>query len=210
MVVQIYRNSRFHKSFWHKHKGITGIALALLVLVVTSSIWLSAISNWLTIPSTIDLQTSDVIAVHGGNPDRTDYAIALYHRNLAPELWQTGYARTQIVFREVIKNEPDPSAFRFLTTTSTWSDGMAIAQMIRERKVHSVIIVTDWWHSRRALCSTMEQLQGYPVTISFSASPSPAGPQNWWRNADIRANVLSELLKMVYYSIRYGWTPWGC
>ena len=184
--------------------------LLILLPIILVSIWGPIIGNWISVPSTENIFQADAIVVHGGNPFRTDFAIALYHRNLAPELWQTGYARTQIVFREVIKNEPDPSAFRFLTTTSTWSDGTAIAQMIRERKVHSIIIVTDWWHSRRALCSTMEQLQGYPVTISFSASPSPANPQNWWRNADIRADVLSELLKMVYYSIRYGWTPWGC
>ena len=184
--------------------------LFILVILISATYWLPAIGEWLAMPATVHLQPADAIIVHGGNPERTDYAIALYHLGLAPELWQTGYARTQIVFREVIKNESDPSAFRFLTTTSTWSDGTAIAQMIRERKLHHVIIVTDWWHSRRALCSTMEQLQGYPVTISFSASPSSASVINWWQNSEIRDDVLRELVKFVYYGVHYGMVPWGC
>ena len=193
-----------------RYRSISISVLLMLVVLISSAYWLPVIGFWLAIPSAADLQPSDAIVVHGGNPFRTDYAMALYHRGLAPELWQTGYARTQIVFREVIKTEPDPAAFRFLTTTSTWSDGTAIAQMIRDRKLHHVIIVTDWWHSRRALCSTQEQLQGYNVSINFSSSPSPAGPDSWWHNAEIRDDVLSELGKMVYYTFRYGWKPWGC
>ena len=187
-----------------------GITIGILLLVLSSSAWLPAIGGWLAIPATLDLASADAIAVHGGNPLRTDYALELYRRGLAPELWQTGYARTQSVFLETIEHERPQQAFHFLTTTSTWSDGTQIAATIRSRKLHSVIIVTDWWHSRRALCSTEQQLQGYDVAISFESSPSPAGPSNWWRNAEIRGDVSSELVKMVFYTLRYGMRPWGC
>jgi uncharacterized SAM-binding protein YcdF (DUF218 family) len=103
-----------------------------------------------------------------------------------------------------------PQAFRFLATTSTWSDGTQIAAAIRAYKLHSVIIVTDWWHSRRALCATEQQLQGYDVAISFEPSPSPANPANWWQNEDIRAHVEDELVKLGYYAVAYGMNPWGC
>ena len=119
----------------------------------------------------------------------------------------------QYSFRYLLRSiEPAVPAqsFRFLVTTSTWSDGAEIAAAIRERKLHSVIIVTDWWHSRRALCATEQQLQGYDVAISFAPSPSPVGPANWWQNAEIRDDVESELVKLGYYAVRYGMTPWGC
>jgi uncharacterized SAM-binding protein YcdF (DUF218 family) len=177
-------------------------------------------------PATADLHTADAIIVHGGNEARTLYGIELYRRGLAPELWHTNYARGEVSvtatvergipqwsFRYLLKSivpAVPPQSFRFLATTSTWSDGTEIAAAIRAHKLHSVIIVTDWWHSRRALCATEQQLQGYHVAISFAPSPSPASPGDWWQNADMRSRVASELGKLGYYALAYGMTPWGC
>ena len=207
-------------------KAIGVLAVAAILIATTAGYWLPAIGGWLSIPSTVYLHPVDTIIVHGGNDTRTYYGVELYRRGLASELWHTGYPKnvhdvTTIVEQSVpqfssryllksIAPAVPPTSFRFLATTSTWSDGTQIAAAIRAGKLRSVIIVTDWWHSRRALCATKQQLQGYDVAISFEASPSPAGPDNWWQNDDIRAHVEDELVKLGYYALAYGMTPWGC
>jgi uncharacterized SAM-binding protein YcdF (DUF218 family) len=162
-------------------------------------------------PATPDLRPVDAIVIHGGNPARTLYGVELYQQGLAPELWHTGYASGEARVTAMIVGRGVPrQAFRYLTTTSTWSDGQQIAATIRDRKLHSVLIVTDWWHSRRALCATEQQLAGYDVAIAFAPSPAPAGPADWWQSAEIRGDVESELVKLGYYALAYGMTPWGC
>ena len=193
-------------------KFIAALVTIAGVAVITSSYWLPAIGYWLAMPTTFKGEPAEAIIVHGGNPDRTLYGISLYKQHLAPEFWQTGYVKGEANLTNIVVglNGIPKLSFHYLRTTSTWSDGTAIAQMIRERKLHNVIIVTDWWHSRRALCSTKQQLQGYPVIISFSSSLSSAGPENWWLNDEIRSDVLRELIKFVYYGLSYGMVPWGC
>ncbi|MBK9713262.1 MAG: YdcF family protein [Kouleothrix sp.] len=187
-------------------------ATAIIMIWIIVGLWLPAIGGWLAIPATPELHRADAIFVHGGNPARTQYGVVLYRQGLAPEMSLTGYAdfETDITRRVEHDLGMPAQSFRYLVTTSTWSDGHEIAAAIRAHKLHSVIIVTDWWHSRRALCATEQQLGGYDVAIELAPSPSPAGPADWWRNAEIRHDVLSELVKFGYYAVRYGMNPWGC
>jgi uncharacterized SAM-binding protein YcdF (DUF218 family) len=207
-------------------RSICALAVVVVVALASADVWLPMIGHWLAMPAATQIRHADAVVVHGGNPARTLYGMALYHRGLAPELWHTGYAANEVWLAKMVERGILPSslrstatsveatvpaqAFHFLTTTSTWSDGTEIAATIRAHKLRSVIVVTDWWHSRRALCATRQQLRGYDVDIAFAPSPSPAGPENWWRSAEIRGNVVSELVKLGYYVVRYGMLPWGC
>jgi uncharacterized SAM-binding protein YcdF (DUF218 family) len=187
------------------------LVVTVLLLGMTGNIWLPWIGHWLAMPATSEPHRVEAIFVHGSNPDRTLYGIELYHRGLAPVLWHTGYASGQADVTRLALQEHVPSqAFHYLITTSTWSDGEQIAAAIKAGKLHDVLIVTDWWHSRRALCATEQQLGGYSVSIDFEPIPSPAGPDEWWDNATVRRNVVWELVKLGYYALRYGMTPWGC
>lgn len=200
--------------------------LLALWIIATASIWFLSIGYWLAIPAEPKLQRAKAIIVNGGHPTRTLYGVELYRRNLAPKLWHTGYAKGEVWVTALVKwSDPQPlfrylllpstptiphEAFHYLSTTSTWSDGTEIAATIRSQKLHRVIIVTDWWHSRRALCSTKQQLQGYAVEIEFAPAPAAIGPDNWWQDAEMRKHVLSEWGKLGYYALRYGMNPWGC
>jgi uncharacterized SAM-binding protein YcdF (DUF218 family) len=187
------------------------LTLAAFVIQVSIDTYLPAIGQWLAMPETVELIPVDAIVVNGGSPVRTLYGAELYRRGLAPEIWHTGYARGETpITASIMESGVPPQAFRYLVTTSTWSDGTEIAAMIRARKLHSVIIVTDWWHSRRALCATKQQLQGYDVAISFAPSPAPAGPSNWWQNMWTGRSVVSELMKLGYYAMAYGMPPRNC
>jgi uncharacterized SAM-binding protein YcdF (DUF218 family) len=195
----------------HLRRTIGALAVAAAVIVASASAWLPVIGRWLARPATPNPRRADAIVVNGGTSARTLYGVELYRQGLAPELWHTGYASGEARVTAMIAERGVPSqSFRYLATTSTWSDGTQIAAAIRDRKLRNVLIVTDWWHSRRALCATQQQLEGYDVAIAFEPAPALAGPEDWWQDEEMRGNVVSELAKLGYYAVRYGMAPWGC
>jgi uncharacterized SAM-binding protein YcdF (DUF218 family) len=161
-----------------------------------------------------ELQPADAIVVHGGNLSRTRYGIDLYQRGLAPELWHTGFtqdmARNAMLSEMIAGGGIPPAAFSSLASTSTWTDAAQIAQAARARGAHRLLVITDWWHSRRAICADRQQLRGVPVAIFFAPAPSPAGPDRWWQDAWTCRHVVVELVKLGYYALRYGLRPWDC
>lgn len=186
----------------------TIIALAGVV-VLASPLWLPLVGRWLAMPA--KLAVADVIAVHGGSAGRTAYGGELYRRGLAPALWHTGFPKGRPGITAAVEATGVPGgSFQYLATTSTWSDGSEIARAARAQGLHSVLVVTDWWHSRRALCADRRQLAGSGVAVYFAPAPAPVGPDTWWRDPTMRANVLTELLKLGYYTLRYGMLPVGC
>ena len=193
---------------------LLNIALVLVVtavlLAATVDWWGPRVGRWLAYPASP--HAADVIVVHGGGILRTIRGIALFHDGLAPALWHTGYASGEArTVGFVLQRNVPPSALTYLTTTSTWSDASAIVATVRQRGVHSVLIVTEWWHSRRALCALRQQMR--PGEFTVYVEPVATGsvvPENWWRNGDLRGKVASELLKFCYYLLRYGMTPWNC
>lgn len=159
----------------------------------------------------VSIHQADVIAASGGNARRTHYGVDLYHQGLAPELWHTGYAHRELsITATVISGGVPPYAFRWLSTTNTFSDGQQIARALRSQGIGSILVVTDWWHSRRMLCALRQQIGGSNVEVYFAAPPAPAGPDNWWRDSETRNDVIHEIIGLAYYAARYGIAPWGC
>ena len=191
-------------------RKIVLICTAILTLtVILGPIWLPALGYWLVRPET--MHAADVIVVHGGNNPRTQYGIALYQRGFAPELWHTGYARNEPRITAMMKASAIPDqAFHWLSTLNTWSDGQAIVQTIQSRQIGSVLIITDWWHSRRALCALKQQLHNGAVKVYFTTAPATTDPENWWHDNKTRLDVIHEVIGIAYYAVRYGMNPWGC
>lgn len=184
------------------------VAIAVTIMA-TASYWLTAIGNWLSMPTTVT--SAAVIAVHGGGQIRTRYSAELYRKGIAPVVWHTGLAQSERSITAILRADGVPSAaYAYYPSTSTWTDAEAIAREARAQNVTSILVITDWWHSRRALCADRRQFQGTNISIYFAPSPSPAGPDNWWRNPATRRPVLMELAKLAYYAARYGQLPWNC
>jgi uncharacterized SAM-binding protein YcdF (DUF218 family) len=160
---------------------------------------------------------ADVIVVLGGGPGRIQQAIALYQEKLANELWHTGdvlsfgentsYAR--IAAQLAVEQGVPSDAIHLLATTSTWEDGQAIAALAEERQVRSILVVTDWTHSRRALSVVRAHLAESEINVYYVPSTNSLyDPDNWWRHKLGRTEVLSELVKIGVYWWRYGVVAW--
>lgn len=184
--------------------------LGIVALVVTSETWLAAIGHWLTYRS--NAQSADVIAVYGGARERTMHGIDLYRRGLAPQLWHTGYAAQRASTIGLLLNVDLPQeTIHYLPSDSTWEDGQAIVTVAKQRHVKHILVVTSWFHSRRAICTIKRQLAGSGIKVSYDAPPaSRGGPNDWWKHRLSRRQVLGELIKLPYYWLRYNVNFWNC
>jgi uncharacterized SAM-binding protein YcdF (DUF218 family) len=184
-------------------RGLPALLLLAVTIVATHELWLSWVGRWLA--AAPDPRPSDAIVILGSSRGRADRAAELYLQGFAPEIWHTGDAPVdaqsdaRAMARRVVERGVPPSAIRLLASTSTWEDGAVIAGAARERGARRVIIVTDWYHSRRALCVIRQQLDGSGVTVAFAAVDSAGWRERWWVDARQREQVRSELLKLVAY-----------
>lgn len=163
---------------------------------------------------------ADVIVVLGGDhPARILTAAELYQQGVARRLWLTGdvpppgervsvaEAARYVAFTKGIPYQRQ----LLLPSTSTWEDAEQIRAAVAREQPRSLLIVTSWYHSRRALCVIRHQLADLDVQVSYAPSthvlPTSAHwwkrPLGWWRN-------VREMMAIIYYGVRYGLPPWSC
>jgi uncharacterized SAM-binding protein YcdF (DUF218 family) len=203
---------------WRRVLRLTGLLL-LTAGLLTVVVWLElpGIGHWLAEPTNIN--QVDAIVVLGSNSRRSQYGISLYEQGLASEFWHTGdvlwlgkeQSPAQSAAQLAIEHGVPAEDIYMLATTSTWEDGQKIAALVKERQTQSILIVTSWYHSHRALCVIKQQLADSGVTIYYAAPTDVLyGPEDWWLDKYGRITILTELVKIGYYWIRYGVSPWNC
>jgi uncharacterized SAM-binding protein YcdF (DUF218 family) len=181
--------------------------------------WLPWIGRWLVMPPNI--HQADAIAVFGGNHARTEEAARLYRQGMAPQVWHTGWNSDKLptdgiiaeTNQEFLDTVPE-HALHFMNTENTWQDAQAIARFAQKHNVHSVLVITDQQHSRRALCSLHQHLGSTSdITVYYQPVPVEANKsarEPWWQQRGSRHIVFSEYRKLGYYLLHYGLIPWGC
>jgi uncharacterized SAM-binding protein YcdF (DUF218 family) len=212
-ATRIYR-------FFYFLLGLVGTPLLVgILLLVTASLWLPGIGQWLAQPAQ-NTKADAIVVLSGGGPERMVHGVYLYHQGLAPELWYTGdvpfsqmprFTDGQFARDFAIKNGVPPEAIRLMKTTSTWEDGQQIGRMAKERSANRILVVTSWCHSRRALCVIRTQLKDAGVQVFYCAPPVVAyRPDNWWQHTEGLVLVVNELIKFGFYWWHYGLIPWRC
>ena len=198
---------------------VSGPLLATILLAILVGLGLPQIGHWLERPA--ELARADAIVVlSGGGPARMLHGMTLYQQGWAPELWYTGdipmpaltsFTDGQLARDFAVTRGVPLEDIRLLPTTSTWEDGREIAALALQEQVHRIIIVTNWSHSRRALCVMREPLAGAGVQVFYSSPPMLTyGPDNWWQQEDGLVAVVNEMIKFGFYGVRYGLAPWRC
>jgi len=198
---------------------LAGVLLLIVGVLLTAGLWLPGLGHFLTAPVQ-DGRADAIVVLSGGGLERAMHGITLYHQGLAPQLWFTGDAPLPISItftdalwaQELAEEQGVPaSAIQRLRTTSTWEDGQEIARAVRQAGVHRLLVVTDWYHARRALCILRRELAGDDVQVLFSPPPTLTyGPDDWWRREDGLVAVVNEYIKTGFYWWRYGVAPWQC
>jgi uncharacterized SAM-binding protein YcdF (DUF218 family) len=179
---------------------LAGISLAAVFAVET----FKNPERMLTIESG-NVQADAAVVLGGDSIDRSLRAAEIYHQGQVPRILVSGTGDTdrnilalekEGVPRSAIIKEPD--------SRSTFQNAAFSSTIFHRMGIKKIIIVTSWYHSRRALACFRQaapDLTFYSCPSYVGYAPRSAGH----RTAGTRA--LMEYPKMFFYWVRYGVSP---
>lgn len=203
-----------------RHKAILTIVVPLCAtLFLTHEHILLAVGDFLAVQG--KLRPADVIHVIAGEDYRTDYAIQLYRQGYGRLIFFTGgwcpfhhlYHGQHGRERALERGIPSVAiAIDESKVSSTYSEVVRLGEFIAQSQVpiHSVIVVSDPHHMRRARW-TYRQVLGSQISVQMAPVPFNLSPyqHRWWTEGESRKMVIDEYLKILYYYARYrlSWGP---
>jgi len=143
---------------------------------------------------------AEVIIVLGGeNFHRPDRAAELFLKHAAQRLIVTGTNDAkEIRLGLMVKGVPSEVIELEEKARTTYENAQFTVQLLRAEKVKRAILVTSWFHSRRAL----RCFEKAAPEIQFISLPSTDGmtPSLWPSNAErLRSFIFKEYFKTVVY-----------
>ncbi|MCU1266092.1 MAG: hypothetical protein JWM21_2410 [Acidobacteria bacterium] len=169
------------------------------------------------------LPRADVIMIMAGSAvfkERTQRAAELYKQGRAPKILVTNdnqeggwvsdeqrnipyqelaarYLRRQGVPDEAIETLPEP-------VSGTYEELQLLRGYAQANGLHSILIVTSAYHSRRTLWTLGQTFASSGIAIGLDAVPTGQqvpGPATWWLHLRGWQMVPSEYVKMIYYQL---------
>jgi uncharacterized SAM-binding protein YcdF (DUF218 family) len=167
------------------------------------------------------LQPADIIFVLNGDYNTRPFrASELYEKGLAPVIIITKAESLPAEKLSLVPNNTDvsigvmkalgvpPEKIVVLPveggTTSTFDEAIALRQYIESHNVHSLILLTSAFHTRRAKWIFDRELSGLPVRLEVAAVPHYGFDESdWWQSEDGLITLNNEYIKLVYYYVKY-------
>ncbi len=148
--------------------------------------------------------TADAIIIVGGLAEpRAETGAALFHRHYAPRVFVSGQGDAISIEAQLVRlGVPADSITLENDSTSTFQNAEFTAPLLRKAGIRRALIVTSWFHARRAL----RCFQHEAPEISFLVTPArrPAQPNQYERRL-----AQTEYWKLLFYWFRYGILPWA-
>ncbi len=147
----------------------TLVAAGLLLVLLAACLWLFP-QQVLTVDS--GPGKADVLVVLGGKPDRPIRAAELFKAGEAPKVLVTGFG-DDVSNEHTLERDGVPKTDIVLESKSrtTRQNAEFSIPLLRQMGAKRVIIVTSWYHSRRALAC----FEHYAPDIQFYSRPSYFG-----------------------------------
>jgi uncharacterized SAM-binding protein YcdF (DUF218 family) len=154
----------------------------------------------------VPMKHADALVVLGGEPlARPREAARLYLQGVAPRVFVTGIGDAGAI-RKVLVAEGVPASAVTVEgkARTTHANAFLLKPMLEEAKVHSALIVTSPFHTRRALATFRKVIP----EINFGVTDASIG---WWGipegRRDVNRFAALEFLKTAEYWILYGVSP---
>lgn len=189
--------------------------LIKLLAVLVAVLLLAGLAAWMFPEQVLTVDSgpvkADVLVVAGGFPDRAAYAAELFKQGEAPKILVTGYG-DDVSNEHTLERHGVPKADIILESKSrtTRQNAEFSIPLLRQMGAQKVIIVTSWYHSRRAL----HTFEHYAPNIQFYSRPSYLGyvgkAESGNRNKEwkqVRRYADAEYVKLLGYWVCYGVCP---
>ncbi|HMP83307.1 MAG TPA: YdcF family protein [Verrucomicrobiota bacterium] len=190
---------------WKKRAQLLCLFLALIVLIALSPVAALYFSEQLLCVEDSE-QSGDVMVVLGGDVvERPVRALELFGRQAAPRVIITGDGDcNEVRITLVGKGVPEDVVQLECESRNTFENATFTVPMLREMNARRVVLVTSWFHSRRALGC----FRRCAPDIEFISLPTVNDrPANRWPVKHDRKRVLAEYVKLGWYGVRYGVSP---
>jgi uncharacterized SAM-binding protein YcdF (DUF218 family) len=152
---------------------------------------------------------ADAMVVLGGggqlSNSRPERASELFQAGAAPLIICSGLGDTS-ARKDYLTDSGVPAADILLepNSHSTRENAIFTVALLRSRHLHSMIIVTSWYHSRRALAC----FEHYAPDIKFYSRPTYVGySKAEWHAKGVNSFIRAEYLKLLGYWVCYGVCP---
>ena len=179
------------------------LALALVALVVA----VLCARPLLFIETSSKPKPAPVIVVLGGESgERTDRALELMRAGAAPKILISGAGSEQLAKTKLRAAKVSETRLLLETkSTSTRENALFTVALLREQKITNAILVTSWYHSRRALAC----FHHAAPEIHFQSAPLPPSVTGYGiPTAHDAGFACLEYFKMIYYAARWQILPW--
>ena len=146
-----------------------------------------------------------IILLGGGSHERPERAAELFKAQAASRIIISGEGDDEINRQLLIQAGVPAGAIQLEGKSRTTRENAEFTvKLLRAEKVRRVIIVTSWYHSRRAL----KCFEHFAPEIKFYSRPSYfAFAREDWTRLGISKRMRLEFLKLPGYWIRYGVNP---
>ena len=187
------------KSRFGRSRKIIVAAVVLLVVVVGALIFSKSL---LCLDSGPPQHADAIIVLGGGVFDRPAHAAELFKAGFASRIIVTGDGdcdenRLALVARGV----PQSAIEVECRSRTTWENARFTEPLLKAAGAKRVIIVTSWYHSRRALNTFRTAVP----TIEFTSAPSYHSDRQRLRTTVSR--IYKEYAKIAWYWARWGVPP---
>ncbi len=151
--------------------------------------------------------SADVIVVLGGgvHEQRADRAAELFQQHAAPRILITGAGDDEINRLILLQKGVPATAIEVEGDSMTTRENAEFSlKRLSAENVHRVILVTSWYHARRAL----KTFEHYAPDLKFYSRPSYfAFERDEWPHHGSGRRMRLEFIKLPGYWLRYGVNP---
>ncbi|WP_051660897.1 YdcF family protein [Bosea sp. 117] len=154
------------------------------------------------------IAAADVIVVLGGDgPARAAWAAALWHKRVAPLVLVSGDGDCRSIADAMIAEGVDAAVITLeCRSKTTWENAAFSAPVLARLGVRRAVLVTSWFHSRRALAS----FAAHAPDVRWLSVPAERG-EDWLSLAGSPDGLalLKEFPKTLWYWVRHPslWWP---
>jgi uncharacterized SAM-binding protein YcdF (DUF218 family) len=176
---------------------------ALVALLLGGAAWFYP-EKFLTVDS--GPVTADVIVVlGGGSHERPLLAAKLFRQHAAARVLVTGAGDDEINRQLLIAHGVPARAIEIENKSTTTRENAEFAgKILRAEKIRSAILVTSWYHARRA----EKTFAHFVPAVKFYSRPSYFGfDRDDWKKDNVNKRMRLEFLKLPGYWICYGVNP---
>jgi len=176
---------------------------AVIALLLGSAAWFYP-EKFLTVDSG-PVAADVIIVIGGGGHERPLRAAQLFQQHAAARIIITGAGDDRINRQLLLANGVPARAIEIENkSTTTRENAEFTGQLLRAEKIHSAILVTSWYHARRAL----KTFRHFAPRLKFYSRPSYyAFARDDWKKLGVNRLMRLEFLKLPGYWIRYGVNP---